>query len=355
LIDPAFTNETNQPKENSGLTFRGLQDESDYPLLLSIIRSSHQADKSDEDVSLEHIERTFAPSGDFDPTRDVLIAFLVDAPGAIGYSRLGWYSSREDIRLYYQMSYLRQEFRGRGFWQVMIRQNERRLLKIAKEHPFISQRFFQAWASDNQVDWISALENTGYQAVRRFNNMFFKLDDIPDYILPTGFEIRPVKQEHLRDIWEAQKEMNEGLFENVAEDWGEEKYPGWLENASRTSRFWQAAWDGEHLAGMVLAHIDIKEKEGQNQKHGYTEHIYVRPAWRQRGLASALISKSLQVLKAQGLNEAELGVDSENESAAFSLYQRMGYRTFSIDTWFRKTMGSNFQAGADPGLAANQL
>jgi ribosomal protein S18 acetylase RimI-like enzyme len=53
-------------------------------------------------------------------------------------------------------------------------------------------------------------------------------------------------------------------------------------------------------------------------------------------LASALITRSLQVLKEQGMDEAELGVDSENDSAAFQLYQKIGYKTDSIDTWFRK-------------------
>ena len=38
------------------------------------------------------------------------------------------------------------------------------------------------------------------------------------------------------------------------------------------------------------------------------------------------------------MQEAELGVDSENESAAFRLYQKIGYKTFSVDTWFRKAM-----------------
>jgi ribosomal protein S18 acetylase RimI-like enzyme len=142
----------------------------------------------------------------------------------------------------------------------------------------------------------------------------------------------------MRLIWEAQKEMNQGLFENVVEDWLEEKYPNWLEDPSHTPQFWQVAWVGDQIAGMVLARIDDKENQQRQRKHGYTEHIYVRPAWRKRGLASALIARSLQVLKEQGILEAELGVDAENESAAFSLYQRMGYKTFSIDTWFRKPM-----------------
>jgi mycothiol synthase len=132
--------------------------------------------------------------------------------------------------------------------------------------------------------------------------------------------------------------MNADLFENVAEDWLEEKFPAWLETASQKNQFWQVAWDGEKLAGLMLAHFDAKENEKKNRKHGFTEHIYVRPQWRKRGLASALISRSLQILKEQGLQEAELGVDSENESAAYRLYQAIGYQTYGVDTWYRKIM-----------------
>lgn len=137
--------------------------------------------------------------------------------------------------------------------------------------------------------------------------------------------------------------MNADLFENVAEDWLEEKYPAWLEASAPVSQFWQVAWEGDQLVGMVLAHFNEKENEERKRKYGYTEHIYVRPRWRQRGLASALIARSLQVLKEQDIHGAEFGVDSENESAAFSLYQRMGYKTCSIDTWFRKKIDSYSQ------------
>ena len=339
MSDQEYTNEGDQFAGMNRLTFRGLQGESDYPLLLDINRSSRQADKINQAVSLEDIARAFAQMDGLITARGVLIASLADVPAAaIGYSRLGWYTSCPDTRLYYQISFLKQEYRGLGFWQKMIRQNERRLREIADELPSLPQRFFQAWATDNQVEWISDLERTGYQVVRRFNNMLYRLGEVPNYPIPTDFEIRPVKPEHMRSIWEAQKEMNEGLFENVAEDWLDEKYPIWLENPSHSPQFWQVAWDGDQLVGMVLARIDKKENEERNHKRGYTEHIYVRPRWRQRGLASALIARSLQVLKDQGMLEAELGVDSENESAAFNHYQRMGYKTFSIDTWFRKTM-----------------
>ncbi len=327
------------PTESSPLIFRGVEGAQDYPQLLVINLSSRQADGEHESITREQIAEAFAPSDELDPARHVLIACLADEPEtAVGYSRLGWYSSRADTRLYYHYSRLRGEYRRRGWWEMLVRQTEQRIQEIAQGHPPVAQCFFQGWASDQQRDWIKVLENTDYQVVRRFHNMLYLLGDAPESPLPEGFEIRPVRPEHKRLVWEAQKEMNEGLFENVVEDWLEEKFPLWLEDPGHTPQFWQVAWAGDQIAGMVLARIDEKENQERQRKHGYTEHIYVRPAWRKRGLASALIARSLQVLKERGILEAELGVDAENESAAFSLYQRMGYKTFSIDTWFRKPM-----------------
>jgi len=323
------------------IVYRGVQSEDDYPLLLEINLSSRQADNDLEKVTLNDIARVLAHMNEMTPQEGVLIASLADtSAAAIGYSRLGWYSSSADTRLYYQVSFLRSNYRGRGYWQQMVKQNEHRLREVAQKHSSIAQRFFQAWATDKQKDWISVLESMDYQVVRRFNNMLFDLRDIPTTRMPAGFEILPVRPQQMHSIWEAQKEMNDGLFENVAEDWQDDKFPAWLEDPERDPRFWQVAWSGDQLAGMVLVRIDARENEGRERKRGYTEHIYVRPQFRKRGLASALITRSLQVLKQQGMQEAELGVDSENESAAFKLYQKIGYRTASIDTWFRKKIES---------------
>jgi ribosomal protein S18 acetylase RimI-like enzyme len=153
-----------------------------------------------------------------------------------------------------------------------------------------------------------------------------------------------VQTEHYRSIWEAQKELNQELFEYVGENWTECNYRSWRVNPSATPQLWQVAWEGDQVAGMVLARIDEVENRDLKRKRGYTEHIFVRRPWRQRGLAKALVVRSLRVLKERGMEEGELGVDSENESGAFGFYQRLGYETFSTDIWFRKPMDMNLSA-----------
>lgn len=320
----------------TNLIFRNLQNEVDYPLLLELNNSSHQADHDNDMITLKDMVDTLSHMDGLSQQEGVIIAYLEGLP--IGYSRLGWYLSNPETRLYYQVSFLRQEYRKLDLWSEMVGNNERALCNFAVNHPPVQGRYYQAWASEKQKDWMSVLESNDYKVARRFHNMLYQIGEIPIKALPVGLEIRPVEPRQMRAVWETLKEMNAGLFENVAEDWQDEKFPEWLVNPENNPRCWKVAWAGDQLAGMVLAHFDEKDNQISQRNHGYTEHIYVRPPWRGIGLASELIYQSLQGLKEYGINEAELGVDSENASKAFHLYESIGYKTFSVDNWFRKSM-----------------
>jgi mycothiol synthase len=341
MSEKSYTNNGRQGRDFPELTFRCLQGEADYSSILSIYLSSADADQIIDPASLEDMKRWCAPSVRFDPKKDIIFAVLDTKSGessVVGFSRLSWYTGLKDTRLYVQMSFLQPDWRNHGFWAAMVQQNERRLREIAASHPFTPQRFYQAWATSTQVKWISALESEGYQAVRHFNNMLHRLEAIPEQEMPEGLEVRPVQTEHYRSIWEAQREVQLELFEVVAENWTDDRYESWLANPSHTPQLWQVVWDGNQVAGMVLPRIDEVENRQLGRKRGYTEHVFVRRPWRKRGLAKALVLRSMQVLKEQGMQEAELGVDSENESGAFGFYHRLGYKTFSTDIWYRKPM-----------------
>jgi len=60
------------------------------------------------------------------------------------------------------------------------------------------------------------------------------------------------------------------------------------------------------------------------RRRGYTESISVRRPYRRRGLARALIAQSLHAVKERGMEEAALGVQTENIHGAFRLYESMG-------------------------------
>jgi ribosomal protein S18 acetylase RimI-like enzyme len=317
-------------------------------------------DGDDWTPSLDEIKAWCAPTARFDPAKQLVFASMADwgsgplgplgAPSGegrgnaapeVGVSRLSWYTGRGGARIYPQTSFLLPEWRSAGVWPALVREGDRRIREMAAGHPSLSERYFQGWASEAQTEWIAALKAEGYEAVRHFRNMVRQLDVVPELDLgrlPKGLEVRAVKAGDMRRIWEAEAEVNQELFEYVAEQWTEEKYPSWLADSSHTPHLWRVAWDGDQIAGMVLARIDDVANRGRERKRGYTEHVFVRRPWRGRGLAKALIVRSLRLLKEQGMDEAELGVDSENDSGAFGFYSRLGYVTERTDIWLRKPL-----------------
>ncbi len=342
-----------QTSVHAGVTFRPFREEADYERMLAILLDSAKADRDDWTPSLDEIKAWCARTARFDPARQLVFATTAGTPAGaepLGVSRVSWYTGRNGARIYVQTSFLRPEWRKPGIWPALIREGDRRLREMAVGHPSLCERYFQGWATETQTEWIAALKAEGYEAVRHFRNMVYPLDAVAeptllDVEMPSSLEVRPVQAGDMRRIWEAQAEVTRGLFEYVAEQWTEEKYAGWLADTSHTPRLWQVAWSGDDVAGMVLGRVDEAANRGRERKRGYTEHVFVRHPWRRRGLAKALLARSLQQLREEGMDEAELGVDSENDCGAYGLYERLGYMTERTDIWFRKPLGAESASG----------
>jgi mycothiol synthase len=219
----------------------------------------------------------------------------------------------------------------------MLRHNERRMQEIAAADPYEGPSVIETWAAETEVDWNSLLVSEGYKPVRYgFEMVRPNLDEISDLPLPAGIEVRPALPEHYRRIWDAQAEAFQDHW--GATEWRDEWFEMWQERPTFNPQLWQVAWDGDEIAGMILNFIDQDENKEYHRKRGYTENISVRRPWRRRGLARALLARSLKVLKDQGMTEAALGVDAENISGALGLYESMGFRTVRRHTTYHKPL-----------------
>ena len=92
------------------------------------------------------------------------------------------------------------------------------------------------------------------------------------------------------------------------------------------------------LVGGVHNHIDNEENQAFNRKWGHTEQIFVRRPWRNKGIAKALITRSLRILSEHGMTEATLDVDTENPSGALRLYENLGFKPYSEFIFYRKPL-----------------
>jgi mycothiol synthase len=161
-------------------------------------------------------------------------------------------------------------------------------------------------------------------------------EPFPPAPMPAGLEIRPVKREHLRQIFDA---TNEAFRDHWgARDYSEAQYQLQMEDKDFHPELWKVAWEGDQVAGAIHNFVDSDENEEYKRKRGYTEDIITRRPWRKQGLARALLVRSMQMFKEMGFTETALGVDSQNTSGAFRLYEGVGYRKVKQQTLYRKPM-----------------
>lgn len=320
------------------LIFRRFRGESDYSGLAAAENASREADGSDWVVSVDDVAREFAHLLNSDPARDMLIA-EIDGTLA-GFTRGEWWREDTGLYLYWFFPFLAPAHRGQGIRRAMLHWVEARLRQVAAGHPTDAPKTFTTSATDKALSLIALVEAEGYLPARYFNKMTRPLEGpLPDFPMPAGLEMRPVLPEHHRLIWEADNEAFRDHWGHVPAE--EAYYQEWLENpVIFRPELWQIAWDIERdeVAGQVRTFIDELENEKHGRRRGYTEFISVRRPYRKRGLARALIAESLRVLKARGMTESALTVDTENLSGATRLYEECGFKTVSRSTAYRKPL-----------------
>jgi mycothiol synthase len=318
-----------------GLFFRGFRGEEDYPHMADIINATKVTDQLEWALTAEDITRNYQHLVRCDPYKDMLFT-EVDGE-VVGYSRCTWAEELNGDYLYIYFVYLKPDWRGLGIGKAMSRQQQDRLREIASEHPADARKYFQAATADSQTWWEALLTQDGFEPVRYGIGMVRPCaDPMEPHPLPEGLEIRPVKEEHYRQIWEANQEA-------FQDHWGfvpatEENFKEWLDNPNFMPHLWKVAWDGNEVVGMVGNYIDENENEEYERKRGYTEDIFVRRPWRRRGVARALLTQSVVMFQEMGMEETCLGVDTQNPNGAKRLYESVGYKENKRQIIYRKAM-----------------
>jgi ribosomal protein S18 acetylase RimI-like enzyme len=318
-----------------GLRFRGFLGEADYPNMVAIVEAHSKADNDDFAVTLESLKHDYAHLTNSNPTEDMIFA-EIDGK-AVAYSRVQWWQEEEpNDRIYMHFVKIKPKWRFQGIEEAMIRWCEDRLKAIAEGHPKDSERILQTDSSEFKPDYNKLLESFGYKATRFFIEMSRPLDDIPEAVLPEEIEVRPVMKEDTRMVWDASVEA-------FRDHWGysppyEEDYIGYTGSKYFQPALWQVAWDRDKVVSGVLNYIDQDYNKKFDRKRGWTENIFTLRNYRRRGIAKALIVRSMHMHKAKGMTEVGLGVDTNNTSNALNLYQSLGYHKDKMQILYRKPM-----------------
>lgn len=315
-------NEISEMPAVPGLRFRGFEGASDYPHMVAIVNGSQAADQGEWIASVEETATDYDHLLNCDPYTDMVFAEVEGE--VVGYGRCWWNNQVDGSIAYYFFAHLLPAWRKTGIRLAIVRQLKQRLRQIAANHPTDKKKLFVNWGMQTETDWVDLLQAEGHQIVRYGLSMVRpNLDNIPDCPIPDGFEVRRGTLAEWRQIWEAAREAFRDHW--GMSEWNETQFTAWSKYDHFNPDLWQIAWSGDEVAGGVLNFIDKKENETFTRQRGYTETIFVRRPFRKHGLAKALIARSFQVLKDEGMAEAALGVDAENLSGALHLYRKMGF------------------------------
>ena len=337
-----------RPPAIPGLLLRGPVGPRDYRPIADVYAAAALADGLDEVVTEADIANFIENPVFKDPAEDILLAEIHGR--VVAYMWIGHRLEAAGDEIHLHRGYVHPEWRRRGLGRTLLghafrRAEARRLAPEGAAH-----RLLQTFQLESETGGHALVQDAGYQAIRYAFKMRRSLTTpIPPLALPDGIEVRPALPEHRRRIWEAEREAFQDHW--GYSPWPEEAYEGFLQFPHYDLGLWQVAWSGDQIVGSVLSFINDAENESYGRRRGYTEDISVRRPWRRRGIASALIARSLEALKERGMTEAALGVDAENRTGALRVYERLGFAVDKQWTFYRRPLPSSVD-GAHPAEAA---
>lgn len=262
-----------------------------------------------------------------DPRRDTFAC--IDPDGAVRAA--AWISANRGgarkIRALI-MLYVAPELRTGPIADDLVDRVEKRAIEIMRAVPGDLPRVIRSWAPSTSPVLRELHERHGYTAERFFSERRRPTaDPTPSIALPDGVEMVPWR----RELSEATRAAHNEAF---SDHWGSEPWERqhWeeahFESPDSRVDLSFAVMAGTEVAGYTLNEHYPEDAAVTGISEGWVGSLGVVPAWRRRGIASALLVASIDAFRSEGLDYASLAVDAASETGALDLYEGLGFAEF---------------------------
>ena len=315
-----------------GVRFRNFGGSADYEHLARIITASSQGEDDDRVETPEALASSYDHLDRCDPATDILVAEVDGRP--VGYSRVWWDQEPDGPRVYRQVCFLDPATAAAASARRSSPGTRCGCARSPRSTTFPRRSSKPGPTTGTSCDCADPRRRLRARRARGPDGQALGRRPSRPFAPRTGLELRPVRDEDIRPIWDADIEAfrdHWGYFEPT-----EEGYESFRAFPYLDPTLWKVAWDDEGVAGQVKSFIDTAQNEEHGRKRGYTEAIATARRWRRRGVAKALIVESIRELAERGMTEVALGVHTENPNGAYDLYAGLGYEVVKTWTTYRR-------------------
>lgn len=232
------------------------------------------------------------------------------------------------------------QWRGRGLGTAVLRWLGRRATELHYERQPEVPGEIGAQAISTNTSALALLARHGYERCRYFFQMERPLgaEPIADAVVPEGLRLAPFDPAYDENLRQTHNEV-------FLDHWGSsvrdpDTWKVWF-TGSRAFRPGLSflVLDGDRIVAYSLGYEYVADTAATGVRDAYIGQVGTRREHRGKGLARAVISRTIAAAEAAGFQRASLGVDAENPTGALGLYERLGFRSTTKTVSHRLPIG----------------
>lgn len=315
------------PAPELGLVWRALEP-ADVVELTALVQATQEADGLEFRLSQAEASELF-DSPSLDAERDTIVG-LDDDGVMVAWAMVVTFSGDETIVRAINDGGVHPRWRGRGVGSALVAWGTGRARQLLAASGKDAPGRICVYLDENQRAAERVFLAAGYSPIRYYSELRRALDDSVGPIEPA--------EGILIEAWPGEDdEVRLAHNEAFADHWGSQPRSSEDWNASRSMfapqwSFVARAADSGDVVGYVETGRYEHDWEVAGYSSGYIHLLGVLREWRGRGIARALLAATMAAQRADGIEFAELGVDTENPSGARGLYAALGFEAFRSET-----------------------
>ena len=206
-----------------------------------------------------------------------------------------------------------------------------RAIGVIERCPPDARVSLQCGSNEADAFAIAAMQGAGFVKSRSYYDMEIELHEAPaPPAYPPGFSLRPY--DHERDLPLLVQVVRDAFadhFGHIDEPFESDlqRFRHWLDNDPNFDPA-MVILPVDEATGEVAGSLLGLREDYRDPSAAYVDTVGVRPAFRRRGLATAMLRHSFAMFWARGKRKAHLDVDGQSLTNAVALYERAGMRVY---------------------------